>query len=117
MSNSFNNKLPVILTGAKVQVRGTDVNGALRRLKKILEADDRQKDLARHEFYEKPSVKRKRDKDQAKKRTKKERERNLASGDTPYKKPDDLKYLKGHRERRKIIDVEAARARAKRLTD
>jgi|TARA_B110000977_G_scaffold132601_1_gene168950 small subunit ribosomal protein S21 len=46
--------------GASVDVRNDDVAGALRRLKKILERDDRQKDLAKNEYYEKPSAKRKR---------------------------------------------------------
>ena len=114
MIKSFSNKLPVQVTGASVQVRGTDVNGALRRLKKILEVDNRQKDLAKHDFYEKPSVKRKRAKDQARKRTQKDRERDLASGDTPYKKPDGVKYLKGRRSRRKIIDIESSRAHIRR---
>lgn len=105
--------MPVEITGSRVQVRGTDINGALRRLKKILETDNRQKDLARHEYFEKPSVKKKRARDYAVKRTQKERERELASGDTPYKKPQGVKYLKGKRSRRKVIDIESARMRFK----
>ena len=73
MKNNYksNNNQPII-TGASVFVRNDDVNGALRRLKKILEADNRQKDLARHEFFEKDSSRKKRARDQAKKRTKRE---------------------------------------------
>ena len=46
--------------GAKVTVRNGDVNGALRTLKKILDRDNRQKELAKREFYEKPTSVRKR---------------------------------------------------------
>ena len=41
------------IRGAKVTVRNGDVNGALRTLKKILDRDNRQKELAKREFYEK----------------------------------------------------------------
>ena len=58
--------------GANVEVRNDDVNGALRRLRKILETDNRQKDLAKHEYYEKPSVKRKRERAAAVKRQQKQ---------------------------------------------
>jgi small subunit ribosomal protein S21 len=60
--------------GANVEVRNDDVNGALRRLRKILETDNRQKDLAKHEYYEKPSVKRKRERAAAVKRQQKQQQ-------------------------------------------
>ena len=69
------------ITGAKVEVRNDDVNGALRRLKKILERDNRQKDLARHEFYEKPSIKKKRNAAAAKSRWNREVDQKRRSGD------------------------------------
>lgn len=62
--------------GANVEVRNDDVNGALRRLRKILETDNRQKDLAKHEYYEKPSVKRKRERAAAVKRQQKQQQSN-----------------------------------------
>lgn len=58
--------------GARVEVRNNDVNFALRKLKKILERDNFQRDLAKHEYYEKPSVKRKRARAAAKKRWEKQ---------------------------------------------
>lgn len=111
MNRSTESKMPVRVKGTSVEVRRDDVNGALRRLKKILETDNRQKDLARHEYFEKPSRKRKRNKDQAIKRQQKARLKELASGDTPFKKPSSLKWLKGKRSRRKIIDIESQRQR------
>lgn len=95
------------ITGASVQVRGDDVNGALRRLKKILEGADRQKDLSKHEYYEKPSVKNKRSREAAVKRTQRESRKEMISGESPYKKPDNLKWMKGKRKRRKVMDAEA----------
>lgn len=72
----FNNRetssIPVRIQGANVEVRNDDVNGALRRLKKILENSNRQKELAKHEYYEKPSAVKKRDRAQAVKRAQKE---------------------------------------------
>lgn len=58
--------------GANVEVRNDDVNGALRRLRKILENNNRQKELAKHEYYEKPSAVKKRERAQAVKRAQKE---------------------------------------------
>jgi len=92
------------ITGASVTVRGDDVNGALRKLKKILEGADRQRELAKRESFEKPSVSKKRAKEQAKKRTQRERTRQLASGEIKQAAPSSLKWLKGKRSRRKVID-------------
>lgn len=58
--------------GANVEVRNDDVNGALRRLRKILENNNRQKELAKHEYYEKPSATKKRERAQAIKRQQKQ---------------------------------------------
>ena len=46
------------MKGTSISVWNGDVNGALRKLKKILERADRQKELSKREFYEKPSAKR-----------------------------------------------------------
>jgi len=66
--------------GTSVEVRNDDVNGALRRLKKILERDDRQKALARKEFFEKPTATRKRAKAAAKSRWAREVDTNRRTG-------------------------------------
>ena len=101
--NSFNNRnkkkqydnKKEEFRGASVYVRNDDVNGALRRLKKILENDNRQKELAKREYYEKPSAKKKRMKDSAKKRYQREQKKLLASGDVPYQGTSDVSFMKG----------------------
>jgi ribosomal protein S21 len=102
----------VEIQGASVQVRNGDVNSALRKLKKILEGDDRQKDLAKHEFYEKPSAKNKRSRDAAKKRTKRAQYDNVLSGN--ISKPVGTKWQKSKRKRRKVLDAENAFTIARR---
>ena len=62
--------------GASVEVRNGDVNGAIRKLKKILENADRQKELAKREFYEKPTSVLKRKKAAAVKREQKNQRKN-----------------------------------------
>ena len=49
-------------SGRSIEVYNGDVNGAIRKLKKVLERMDFQKELSKREFYEKPSEKRKRQK-------------------------------------------------------
>lgn len=93
-------------TGTSVQVRGDDVNGALRRLKKILEADDRQRELSKREFYEKPSIRNKRVRDMAKRRHQKDVLRNFVSGETPATKVTGTHWMKSKRKRRKVLDRE-----------
>jgi small subunit ribosomal protein S21 len=66
--------------GSRVEVKNNDINFAMRKLKKILERDNLQRDLAKHEYFEKPSVKRKRARAAAVKRWEKEVERLKASG-------------------------------------
>lgn len=87
--------------GTSVYVKNDDVNGALRRLKKILEADNRQKDLSKHEFFEKQSVSKKRAKDQAKKRSKKEAKSDIFNLSS---KPVGSKWMKSKRKRRRVLD-------------
>ena len=93
-------------TGSKVEVRNNDVNYALRKMKKILERNDFQKDLAKHEFYEKPGVKRKRAKETAKKRWQKEVNKMRMSGVWQDRASGDLKYMKSKRKRRRVLDRE-----------
>jgi len=63
-------------SGLYVEVRGNDVTRALRRLKKLLNAEGMIKDMRKKEFYEKPSAIRKREKAQARKRHLKELEKS-----------------------------------------
>ena len=100
--------------GAKVEVRNGDVNYALRKLKKILERDDFQKDLAKHEYFEKGSVKRKRRKEAAKKRWQKEVTSQKLSGKWAVVHSSDQKYMKSKRKRRKRLDEAALLERMRR---
>lgn len=93
-----------ITASAGVEVRNDDVNGALRRLKKILDNDSRHKELSKREFYEKPSIKKKRAKAQAVKRSKKELHKRIARGDYLPTEQVGTKYLKGKRSKRKVED-------------
>jgi len=111
-SRTPNNRGPVEIQGASVQVRNGDVNSALRKLKKILENNDRQKELAKHEFHEKPSVTRKRARDAAKKRSKRERQDQIISG--TIKKPTGTQWQKSKRKRRRVLDAENAFMTARR---
>jgi len=88
-------------SGCKVVVRNGDVNGAIRRLKKILERADRQKELTKREYYEKPSVSRKRKKAAAVKRTKKATDDMIAKGEWMPMPTVGTKHLKGKRQKRK----------------
>ena len=62
---------------------------------------DFQKELSKREYYEKPSVKRKRQKDQAKKRWNKKLDGMIASGEWMPTPVVGQKHLKGKREKRK----------------
>jgi ribosomal protein S21 len=111
--NNFNkskpqprNNIPDI-RGASVEVRNGDVNGALRRLKKILENDNRQKDLAKHEYYEKPSIQKKRSRDSAKKRHQRDVRKQLATGAEPFKEVSNFSFMKSKRKRRKYSDAKS----------
>ena len=87
--------------GRNIEVRYDDVNGAIRRLKKVLEKMDFQKELSKREFYEKPSAKKKRMKDQAIKREKKAKETMIMNGEWLPPTPVGQSHLKGKREKRK----------------
>ena len=62
--------------GLYVEVRNNDVTRALRRLKKLMNSEGMIKDMRKHEFYEKPSAIKRREKQQARKRWIKEQEKN-----------------------------------------
>ena len=71
MSSDINDR-----RGLYVEVRNNDVNRALRRLKKLMNQEGMVKDMRKNEFYEKPSVIKKREKAQARKRWLKTVEKN-----------------------------------------
>ena len=100
--------------GRNIEVRNDDVNGAIRRLKKVLEKMDFQKELSKREHYEKPSVKRKRMKEQAIKKTKKDVDTQIMRGEWMPPAQVGQKHLKGKREKRKAW---AAKERIRRLRD
>ena len=62
--------------GLYVEVRNNDVGRALRKLKKLCNNEGMVKDMRKNEFYEKPSVIKKREKAQARKRWLKTVEKN-----------------------------------------
>lgn len=109
MKYQQNNK---IIQGASVTVRNGDVNGALKKLKKILDDDNRQKDLAKHEHYEKPSIKGKRARAAAKKRQQKQLMENI--GTAMYRQPTGVRWMKSKRSRRKVLDDHNAFMNAQR---
>lgn len=96
-----NQKREPISKGASVRVIDGNVEKSVRILKKILLKADRQKELSKREFYEKPSAKRKRLKNQAKKRWAKEVWDNQMKGNMPIPSPVDQKHLKTKKKRRK----------------
>lgn len=106
------NKEPVTVQGAKVEVRNGDVNQALRKLKKILDNDNRQKELAKREYFEKDSIKGRRSRIQAKKRSQRDVMKALESGDSSYSKPTGVKWMKSKRKRRRVLDNETVLTRA-----
>jgi len=62
--------------GLYVEVRNNDVSRALRKLKKLVTQEGIIKDIRAKEYYEKPSLKRKKQKAAARKRWLKQVEKN-----------------------------------------
>ncbi len=89
--------------GTKIVVWNNDVNGALKKLKKVLERADRQKELAKHEFFEKPCQKRKRAKSQAVKRERKREDAAIMKGQWLPHIDTSSKAMKSKRRRRKAF--------------
>jgi len=87
--------------GRAIEVYNGDVNGAIRKLKKVLERMDFQKELSKREFYEKPSAKKKRKKDQAIKREIKSKDDMIMRGEWMPPELTGTKHLKGKRGKRK----------------
>jgi small subunit ribosomal protein S21 len=107
-----------VLKGTRVEVRNNDVNYALRKLKKILEREDLQKDLAKKEYYEKPSVKRRRARETAIKLWQKEVEKMRIAGtwnDSSSNK--QTKLMKSKRKRRRKLGAREQIVQAHRKTE
>jgi len=83
-----------------IEVRNGDIGKALRILKKRLEKAEFQKTMSKLQYYEKPSQKRKRMKDQAKKRWSKQVRDMEADGNRQYG-PTGTKWMKDKRKTRK----------------
>ena len=63
-------------SGLYVEVRNNDVTRAIRKLKKLMNNEGMIKDMRKNEYYEKPSAKKRREKQQARKRWLKTQEKN-----------------------------------------
>lgn len=93
---------PGMITGASVEVRNGDVNGALRRLKKVLDNANRQKELAKREFFEKPSIKNRRARQNAVRKA--QRDRVLNFSNIKDIQPQGVAHMKSKRKRRRVLD-------------
>ena len=89
---------------ATIEVRNNDVNKALRVLKKRLEKAEFQKELAKQQYYEKPSAKRNRKKQQAVKRWQKYVRDAEARGEMKQYLPTGTKWMKSKRKTRRVRD-------------
>mgnify|MGYP003315989446 FL=1 len=85
-----------------VEVRNGDVGKALRILKRRLEKSDFQKDLAKQQYYEKPSAKRNRKKAQAVKRWQKYVRDAESRGEMKQYMPTGTKWMKSKRKTRRV---------------
>ena len=65
-----------VTKGLYVEVHNNDVNRAMRKLKKMINSEGILKDLRDKEYYEKPSLKKKKAKAMARKRWLKQMEKN-----------------------------------------
>jgi len=62
--------------GLYVEVHNNDINRAMRKLKKMINNDGLLKELRDREYFEKPSIRRKKEKAAARKRWLKQMEKN-----------------------------------------
>ena len=97
-----------------VEVRNGDVGKALRILKRRLEKSDFQKDLAKQQYYEKPSAKRNRKKAQAVKRWQKYVRDAEAKGEMKQYLPTGTKWMKSKRKTRRVREYNDKIARMQR---
>ena len=88
----------------EIEVRNGDVGKALRILKRRLEKSDFQKELAKQQYYEKPSAKRNRKKKQAVKRWNKYVRDAEARGEMKQYLPTGTKWMKSKRKTRRVRD-------------
>ncbi len=86
----------------EIEVRNGDVGKALRILKRRLEKSDFQKELAKQQYYEKPSAKRNRKKKQAVKRWQKYVRDAEARGEMKQYLPSGTKWMKSKRKTRRV---------------
>lgn len=77
-------RAPVKITGLKVWVNGGSIDRALRKFKKKIDNDGKLQDLKAREYYERPSIKRKRARDVARKRHLKEQAERTPSRSRLY---------------------------------
>ena len=70
--------------GLVVEVRNGDINGAIRRFKKKVQDSGILQELREKEFYEKPSIRRKKAKAAARSRWLKKQARNEDNFPNPY---------------------------------
>jgi small subunit ribosomal protein S21 len=75
MNRNFN-KAEHDKKGLYVEVRNNDVGRAIRKLKKMMNLEGMVKDMRKNEYYEKPSLRRKKEKAAARKRWLKQVEKN-----------------------------------------
>lgn len=99
---------------AAVEVRNNDVGKALRILKRKLEKEDFQKEMAKQQYYEKPSAKRNRKKQQAVKRWNKYVRDAEARGEMKQYMPTGTKWMKSKRKSRRVRDYNEQIARQQR---
>lgn len=76
MNRNYNKSQEWEKRGLYVEVRNNDVGRAMRKLKKLMNSEGMVKDMRKNEYYEKPSLKKKREKAQARKRWLKLQEKN-----------------------------------------
>ena len=98
----------------EIEVRNGDVGKALRILKRRLEKSDFQKELAKQQYYEKPSAKRNRKKKQAVKRWQKYVRDAEARGEMKQYLPSGTKWMKSKRKTRRARDYNEKIARMQR---
>lgn len=99
---------------SSIEVRNNDVGKALRILKRRLEKADFQKEMAKQQYYEKPSAKRNRKKQQAVKRWQKYVRDAEARGEMKQYLPSGTKWMKSKRKTRRVRDYNEKIARMQR---
>ncbi len=99
---------------SSIEVRNNDVGKALRILKRRLEKADFQKEMAKQQYYEKPSAKRNRKKQQAVKRWQKFVRDAEARGEMKQYLPSGTKWMKSKRKTRRVRDYNEKIARMQR---